>query len=241
MLRHSGLLPAADGMALIKAINRLAQQAPRDPDTGERDPYPARCADALRALVGARIAADTDQDRATVVVHVDGSALDGGAGSAHLEAGPGIAVETAKRMLCDGRLQVVAEDENGHPVAIGTTQRTLSPHLARVLRATHEGCAFFGCDNDLFIEFHHMEPHAAGGPTTLDNMIPTCAPHHRLVHEYGWTIQRGDGGAIHIFRPDGTEFLRPLPHLDPGVREHIMRRVPTLQRRADRPAYHRRE
>ena len=45
--------------------------APTDPLTVEYERFDARCADALTDLAGAALAAQTDADRATIVVHVE--------------------------------------------------------------------------------------------------------------------------------------------------------------------------
>jgi hypothetical protein len=68
------------------------------------------------ALASARIAADADPDRATVVVHADLGALVTGAGSCEIENGPVIHSETARRLLCNGRVQAVIEDGAGRMV-----------------------------------------------------------------------------------------------------------------------------
>lgn len=75
-LRLHGRLAGEDGAKVVEAIERLAAEAPAGPD-GVYDPYPSRCADALVALASASLAADTDADRATVVVHAPAAALRG--------------------------------------------------------------------------------------------------------------------------------------------------------------------
>src|SRR5262249_57629727 len=47
------------------------------------------------------------------------------------------------------------------------------------------------------------------GRTGLDNLLLTCRPHHKLVHEFGWTVERG---------PDGhATFRRERPGLRSGA------------------------
>jgi hypothetical protein len=67
-------LPAADGAVVAKAPERLADTLPVIPREEDGCFAEARRADALVALCSARMAADADPDRATVVVHVQ---LDG--------------------------------------------------------------------------------------------------------------------------------------------------------------------
>jgi hypothetical protein len=44
-----------------------------------------------------------------------------------------------------------------------------------------------------------------GGATDLENLVLVCGYHHKLVHEFGWTVRRQTDGA-RWFRPDGTAF-----------------------------------
>ncbi len=75
--RRIGLLaelPAAQGAIVVRAIERMADQVPQMPDERGDWSSPARHADALVAICSARIAADPDTDRATVVVHAQADA-----------------------------------------------------------------------------------------------------------------------------------------------------------------------
>jgi hypothetical protein len=122
-------LPAAQGAVLAQALDRLAEQLPVMPD--ERDEYfaAARRADALVALASARIGGDPDPDRATVVVHAPLEALISGREGCEVEGGGVIHPVTARRLLCQGRVQVVVEDQGGQPV-----------HLGRITREPPPGC-----------------------------------------------------------------------------------------------------
>jgi hypothetical protein len=62
-----------------------------------------------------------------VVVHVDETALRGGAGRADLP------LETVKRLACDASLVVVTEDERGAPLNVGRKQRTVTTAIRRAL------------------------------------------------------------------------------------------------------------
>lgn len=67
----------------------------------------ARRADALVALASASVAADPDPDRATVVIHAKAEGLATGAGGCEIQDGPVIHPETAKRLLCNARVEEV--------------------------------------------------------------------------------------------------------------------------------------
>ena len=112
-------LPAAEGAVVARALDRLARSIPAMP--GEEDAYfmDARRADALVAVCSARIAADPDPDRATVVVHARLEGLLEGTGGCEIQGGPVIHPHTAHRLLCNARLQMVIEDGAGQPVGWG--------------------------------------------------------------------------------------------------------------------------
>ncbi|MGH8983690.1 MAG: DUF222 domain-containing protein [Acidimicrobiia bacterium] len=81
-----------------------------------------------------------------LVAHVDVSTLtDGGDGRCHLEDGPALAVETARRLACDAGVVVMLEDPDGNPLATGNTKRTVPATLRRALHARDQGCRFPGC------------------------------------------------------------------------------------------------
>lgn len=46
-----------------------------------------------------------------------------------------------------------------------------------------------GCNARAFLEGHHLEHWANGGPTKLENLLSLCSFHHRFVHEYGFTLE----------------------------------------------------
>jgi hypothetical protein len=46
-------------------------------------------------------------------------------------------------------------------------------------------------------------PSAAGGETSLDNLMLLCSRHHRLVHEGGFRIERDYQDHWFFKRPDG--------------------------------------
>jgi uncharacterized protein DUF222 len=78
-------LPAACGPIITKALERVAESIPDMPGA-EEDPYPqdAKRAGALVALCSARISADPDPDRATVVVHARLEGLVSGSGGCEI-------------------------------------------------------------------------------------------------------------------------------------------------------------
>jgi len=176
------------------------------PGEGGRSLVHERRADALVALCSARMAADPDPDRATVVIHAPLEALASGTGGCELESGPVIHPETARRLACTGRVQVVVEDGAGDPIRLGRMRRQPPAWMVRQLRYRDRECRFPGCGSRRFTQAHHIVWWDRGGTTDLDNLVLVCTFHHRLVHEYGWSVRREPDGQIRWFRSDGTPY-----------------------------------
>ncbi len=199
-------LPAAQGAVVAAALDRLAQDLPVMP--GEEDPcyVGARRADALVAVCSARIASDPDPDRATVVIHARGDGLVEGTGGCEIEGGPVIHPQTARRLLCTARVQRVIEDGAGQPLIVRPMSTEPPRWMMRQLRYRDHECTFPGCGARQFLQAHHIVWRSRGGRTDLKNLILTCFFHHRLVHEYGWTVKRDADGTVRWFHPDGTRY-----------------------------------
>lgn len=229
-----GELPAAQGAVVVRALQRVADSLPVMP--GEEDPSyaEARRADALVALCSNRIAADADPDRATVVVHARLGDLISTDGSAEIEDGGRLHPETARRLLCDARIQGVLEDEHGEPVRLGRLTREPSLAMMRQLRYRDVECRFPGCGSRRFTQAHHVVWWSDGGTTDLDNLVLVCFFHHRLVHEHGWTMERDQDGGVRWFRPDGSRQVPPSsfgvgPPISSGTRVRALARAGPLE------------
>jgi hypothetical protein len=154
-------------------------------------------------------------DHCQVVVHVEDSALRGSAGRSDLP------IETVRRLTCDGGVITVVEDENGTPLDVGRKQRTVSTRLKRALLARDRGCMFPGCRNRRYVDAHHLRHWAAGGETTLENLILLCSHHHRLLHEGGFKIRRDASGGLRFERADGRVIPRFGYRLD-DIRDDVV-------------------
>jgi len=119
--------------------------------------------------------------------------------------------ETAKRLLCSSRVQAMIEDGMGQPVGVGRMAREPSAWMLRQLRYRDRECRFPGCGARRFTQAHHIEWWERGGRTDLDNLLLLCTFHHKLVHEYGWTVSRSKGGTVRWSHPDGTRYRGPAP------------------------------
>lgn len=211
-------LAAAQGAVVAHAIERMAADVPEMPDEGDEGSADARRADALVAMCSAQLAADPDPDRATVVVHATAEALRTGIGGCEIEGGPVISQRTARRLLCNARIQTVVEDERGDVIGLGRMSREPSAWMVRQVRHRDRECRFPGCGARRFTEAHHIRWWRHGGRTELDNLVLICSFHHRLVHEYGWSLAREPDGHVAWFREDGTRYRAgPSPGRRPST------------------------
>lgn len=206
VLHYQGMLPGEEGAMFEAAINRLAEQRGKNPVTGLYDDFCVRAADALIQLASQSLGADSDPDRATVVVHVAAQALISGRGSGEVEGGGGLAIDTVRRLLCDGRVEIAAENGDRVVVGVGRTRRTVPSWMMRSLRHRDQGCRFPGCHHRRWIHAHHVRFWSEGGATDLCNLISLCPFHHRMLHEEGWRIEGDTNGEVTWFRPDGRVF-----------------------------------
>ncbi len=210
-----GELPAAQGAVVARALDRMAKKIPLMPgeEGGRTD---ARRADALVGLCSARIGADPDPDRATVVIHAQLGEIVPERGGCEIEGATAIHPATVRRLLCEARTQIVVEDEAADVVALGPMGREPSAWMARQVRYRDGGCRFPGCGTRAFTQAHHLVFWSRGGPTTLENLLLVCSFHHRLVHELGWSVRREAGGHLRWLRPDGTRYRAgPEPLVEP--------------------------
>ena len=108
-----------------------------------------RRADALGHMVerflaggGSRSAAGAHE----LVVHIAHDALRDvpESSGAAFDHGGGVAVETARRLGCDGALLGVVEGAQGEPLAVGRRTRAVPPAIRRALRLRDGGCRFPG-------------------------------------------------------------------------------------------------
>ncbi|MDE2816076.1 MAG: DUF222 domain-containing protein [Chloroflexota bacterium] len=139
-----------------------------------------------------------------VVVHIAHDALCDvpESSGAEFDNGRPVAVETARRLGCDGALVGVVEGAKGEPLAVGRRTRAVPPAIRRALRVRDGGCRFPGCDRSRYVQAHHIKHWADGGETALGNLVTLCSFHHRQVHEGGYGVHV-DGGEIRFTRPDG--------------------------------------
>ena len=75
--------------------------------------------------------------------------------------------------------------------------RILPDRTRRLITDRDRGCRFPGCPTTRFVEIHHLNPWADGGPTDEHNQASLCTIHHDAIDRGDYTIT---GDPTH---PDG--------------------------------------
>jgi hypothetical protein len=213
-------LPLEAGELVCQALDKAVEaDVERGPEF-EQESWSAQQADALVTVARSYLSGGSDgcastADAYQVVVHVDGTALNGGEGRSD------VAVESVKRLSCDGSVVPMVDGADGEPLNVGRKQRTVPAALKRALQARDGGCSFPGCTHTRFVDAHHIRHWADGGETSLENTMLLCSGHHRLVHEGGYEIRKDYQGRWYFRRPDGRAIPRCGYRPDDMVDEEI--------------------
>jgi hypothetical protein len=195
-------LPMETGELIDKALDRAREvTASSGPEFAEES-WAAQRADALVAMAQAYLSGEGPASAGTpdnyqVTVHVDQAALAGGQGRS------GLPVESVRRLACDADRVVLVEDGHGEPLSVGRKTRIVPAAIERALWARDRACRFPGCGRKRFVHAHHIRHWAAGGETSLENLMLLCGRHHQLVHEGGFRIEKDYRDRWFFKRPDG--------------------------------------
>ncbi len=218
-------LAPEDGALFLRALEAARDRLQeRDWEAGgSAEPRPTN-AEALVAMADTSLAGETEGrsggERYQVVVH-----FDAGSGASVLDDGPALADETARRLACDASLVEIVE-RDGEPLSVGRKTRTIPPAIRRALHARDRRCCFPGCENRRFLHAHHIRHWAAGGETSLDNLILLCGRHHGFIHEGRYSVELSDGGVV--FRDPCKAPIPNVPRPPPGHPSGLVRRNATL-------------
>ena len=182
----------------------------RDSSTAEQ-----RAADALvlmsRCALDQGLKQGTLADKYQVMVHVDAAVLANPSqeGRSEVVQAGGVSAETCRRLACDAGVVTITQGDGGE-LNVGRRTRKLNAPLRRALHSRDATCQFPGCTHTRFLEAHHVRHWAAGGETTLENMVLTCGFHHRLIHEGGFSVEAEVEGGF-VFCTPGGRALEPAP------------------------------
>ncbi len=190
VVRLDGVLDAEGGATL-----RTALQAFMKPVKDDARSYGQRSADALVQLGrqgGSGGKRDGAGARPQLIIRASLDTLAGtrGAPAGELEGGGTVPAETVQRYACDSAIsRITGQGELEHE--LNHASRTLPASTRRALEARDRHCVFPGCTRPtVWCDGHHLVWWTRGGATALPNLALLCRPHHRMVHEEGWTLER---------------------------------------------------
>jgi len=190
LVRLDGVLDAEGGATL-----RTALQPFMKPVKDDARSYGQRSADALVQLGregGSGGKRDGAGPRPQLIIRASLDTLAGtkGAPAGELEGGGTVPAETLQRYACDSAIsRITGQGELEHELNHAT--RTLPASTRRALEARDRHCVFPGCARPTnWCDGHHLVWWTRGGETALPNLALLCRPHHRMVHEEGWILER---------------------------------------------------
>ena len=200
MVRLDGVLDVEGGATL-----RTALQPFMKPVKDDARNYGQRTADALVELGrqgGSGSKRDGAGPRPQLIIRASLDTLAGtkGAPAGELEGGGTVPAETVQRYACDSAIsRITGQGELEHE--LNHAARTLPASTRRALEARDRHCVFPGCTRPTtWCDGHHLVWWTRGGATALPNLALLCRPHHRMLHEEGWSLQR----ATHEWRASPT-------------------------------------
>lgn len=204
MFYIEGRLDAEGGAALRAALNALEMPwNPNEPTSGVQ-----RRADALVELARQRLDAGDlpevggQKPHLSVTAGISTLMKEPGAPAGELDWSQPITADTARRVACDCAMTRVLLGPNSEPIDVGRCTRTIPPALRSALKVRDKHCRFPGCDRPPdWCDGHHLIHWIDGGETSLANTCLLCRRHHRFVHELGWQLRWGAGGAIISIKP----------------------------------------
>lgn len=142
------------------------------------------------------------------------------------DAGDQMSAGQTRRIACGAGIIPAVLGGESLPVDLGTQRRLFSDAQRVALSSTYTECAAEGCDRPFaWTEIHHLRPWQAGGRTDLDNAVPLCGRHHRMIDGPDWqhTVRRsspddplrssGSNGSGGSGEPNGSSAR-------PAAREH---------------------
>src|SRR6184192_4276043 len=190
LVRLDGVLDVEGGATL-----RTALQPFMKPVKDDLRNYGQRSADALVELGrqgGSGNKRDGAGPRPQLIIRASLDTLAGiqGAPAGEFEGGGTVPAETVQRYACDSAIsRITGQGELEHE--LNHASRTLPAATRRALEAHDRHCVFPGCTRPVvWCDGHHLVWWKRGGPTALPNLALLCRPHHRMVHEEGWVLER---------------------------------------------------
>lgn len=176
---HGGDWPHQYGLALVELLEHLPT-------------------DRLHTKVAATVVVTMDADQLRAEVDAAG-VCSVGLKVAGTDVGVDISAGKARQLACNAGLVPAVLNGASVSLDLGRSSRLFSEAQRTVLATKYKTCATTGCDRPYsWSELHHQRPWQHGGRTDLDQAIPLCGFHHRMIHdsEYLNTV---------TWKPDGAK------------------------------------
>jgi hypothetical protein len=200
LVRLDGVLDAEGGATLRAAMHPFMKLTKNDERT-----FGQRCADAVVELArqGSGGKRDGSGPRPQLIIRATLDTLAGtpGAPAGELDGGGTVPAETVQRFACDAALtRITGQGELDHELSHAS--RSIPPSTRRALESRDRHCVFQACGRPaVWCDGHHLVWWIKGGATTLPNLALVCRPHHRMVHEEGWRLERLKDGRFRVIPP----------------------------------------
>jgi Domain of unknown function (DUF222) len=198
LVRLDGLLDTEGGAIVRTALDRLMK-----PDKDDDRSFGQRQADALVELCRHGGQAEKGRSVPHLIVRTTVDTLAGtlGAPAGELDWGGPVPAETVRRLACDAAItRIVGRGEL--EAEITRASRSIPPATRRALDDRDRRCMGPGCTRPpSWCDAHHIQFWTDGGPTMLPNLLLLCRRHHRMVHEGGWGLRRGEHGRWALVPP----------------------------------------
>jgi hypothetical protein len=195
---HAHASPRRDHLADLEHVDR------RDPESGERIPYPRLLAQGFCALLERLPQHATPSqggDSASLTVTIDHEKLADALGVARLGTGHAISAGEARRLACTAGILPVVLSGDSQPLDVGRKKRFHTPAMRKALAVRDTQCRAAGCDIPAaWCEAHHTRPWATGGPTSVSDGVLLCSFHHHRAHDQRYDLTTLPTGDIRFHR-----------------------------------------
>ncbi|WP_172582479.1 HNH endonuclease signature motif containing protein [Subtercola boreus] len=118
------------------------------------------------------------------------------AGSAELEGYGPIDRLTALKLTRSAPAfqRVLTDPATGIALSYGRTSYKVPAALDELIRTVHSECTFpLSCTSATTADLDHTVAFAEGGETSLGNVSPLCASHHKVKHHTEWKVEQHPG------------------------------------------------
>ena len=122
---------------------------------------------------------------------------------------PVLTPTAVRRLASDARLQFILTD-GSEVLGVAAPVTTIPAKVRAAVHARDQGCRFPGCRVPITqTDLHHVVGRAAGGHTTVDNLVAICRRHHTAITEARWILTMNSDGRVKVRRGRHTATSDP--------------------------------